>query len=158
MHRIMFVCLGNICRSPMAEFVFRDMVEKAGLGDRFAIASAATSNEELGNPPHPGTRAELAKHGITCHGKRAVRLKSSDYDQYDLFLGMDRWNVQSMKRLFGGDPEGKVHLLKEYSTGGEVDDPWYSGDFRTTYDDVYTACCGLLDRLVKQQERFPSSH
>lgn len=149
MHRIMFVCLGNICRSPMAEFVFRDMVEKAGLGDRFVIASAATSNEELGNPPHPGTRAELSKHGISCQGKRAVRLKSSDYDQYDLFLGMDRWNIQSMKRLFEGDPEGKVHLLKEYSTGGEVDDPWYSGDFHTTYEDVYQACMNLLKELRK---------
>ena len=151
MHRIMFVCLGNICRSPMAEFVFRDMVEKAGLKDRFMIASAATSNEELGNPPHPGTRAELAKHGISCQGKRAVRLKSSDYDRYDLFLGMDRWNIQSMKRLFGGDPEGKVHLMKEYSTGGEVDDPWYSGDFRTTYEDVSLACSGLLEKLKKDQ-------
>ena len=151
MHRIMFVCLGNICRSPMAEFVFRDMVEKAGLKDRFMIASAATSNEELGNPPHPGTRAELAKHGISCQGKHAVRLKSSDYDRYDLFLGMDRWNIQSMKRLFGGDPEGKVHLLKEFSTGGEVDDPWYSGDFRTTYEDVSLACSGLLEKLKKDE-------
>ena len=151
MHRIMFVCLGNICRSPMAEFVFRDMVEKAGLKDRFMIASAATSNEELGNPPHPGTRAELAKHGISCQGKHAVRLKSSDYDRYDLFLGMDHWNIQSMKRLFGGDPEGKVHLLKEFSTGGEVDDPWYSGDFRTTYEDVSLACSGLLEKLKKDE-------
>jgi protein-tyrosine phosphatase len=135
----------------MAEFVFRDMVEKAGLKDRFMIASAATSNEELGNPPHPGTRAELAKHGISCQGKHAVRLKSSDYDRYDLFLGMDRWNIQSMKRLFGGDPEGKVHLLKEFSTGGEVDDPWYSGDFRTTYEDVSLACSGLLEKLKKDE-------
>ena len=147
--RVMFVCMGNICRSPMAEFVFRDLVKKAGAEDRFVIASAATSNEELGNPPHPGTRAELAKHGISCQGKRAVRLKASDYDNYDLFLGMDRWNIQSMKRLFNGDPEGKVHLLKEYSTGGEVDDPWYTGDFRTTYEDVSLACENLLKALMK---------
>ena len=148
-NRVMFVCMGNICRSPMAEFVFRDLVKKAGAEDRFVIASAATSNEELGNPPHPGTRAELAKHGISCQGKRAVRLKASDYDNYDLFLGMDRWNIQSMKRLFSGDPEGKVHLLKEYSTGGEVDDPWYTGDFQTTYEDVSLACENLLKALMK---------
>ncbi|MBQ6521063.1 MAG: low molecular weight phosphotyrosine protein phosphatase [Anaerolineaceae bacterium] len=148
-YRVMFVCMGNICRSPMAEFVFRDLVKKAGAEDRFVIASAATSNEELGNPPHPGTRAELAKHGISCQGKRAVRLKASDYDNYDLFLGMDRWNIQSMKRLFSGDPEGKVHLLKEYSTGGEVDDPWYTGDFQTTYEDVSPACENLLKALMK---------
>ena len=124
MYRIMFVCLGNICRSPMAEFVFRDMVKKAGLEDRFKIASAATSTWELGNPPHYGTQAELKKHGISCGGKRAVRLKYSDYDDYDLILGMDRENIRDMKRLFDGDPDGKIRLLKEYSTGGEVDDPW----------------------------------
>ena len=124
MYRIMFVCLGNICRSPMAEFVFRDMVKKAGLEDRFKIASAATSTWELGNPPHYGTQAELKKHGICCGGKRAVRLKYSDYDDYDLILGMDRENIRDMKRLFDGDPDGKIRLLKEYSTGGEVDDPW----------------------------------
>ncbi len=149
MYRIMFVCLGNICRSPMAEFVFRDMVKKAGLEDQFVIASAATSTWELGNPPHYGTQAELKKHGITCGGKRAVRLKYSDYDDYDLILGMDRENIRDMMRLFDGDPDGKVRLLKEYSTGGEVDDPWYSGDFETTYRDVSEACRGLLDSLVK---------
>ncbi len=149
MYRIMFVCLGNICRSPMAEFVFRDMVKKAGLEDRFKIASAATSTWELGNPPHYGTQAELKKHGISCGGKRAVRLKYSDYDDYDLILGMDRENIRDMKRLFDGDPDGKIRLLKEYSTGGEVDDPWYNGDFQTTYADVSEACRGLLDSLVK---------
>ena len=149
MYRIMFVCLGNICRSPMAEFVFRDMVKKAGLEDRFKIASAATSTWELGNPPHYGTQAELKKHGISCGGKRAVRLKYSDYDDYDLILGMDRENIRDMMRLFDGDPDGKIRLLKEYSTGGEVDDPWYNGDFQTTYADVSEACRGLLDSLVK---------
>lgn len=148
--RVMFVCLGNICRSPMAEFVLRDMVKKAGLEDRFVIASAATSTWELGNPPHYGTQAELKKHGISCSGKRSTLLKQSDYDQYDLLLGMDRENIRDMKRLFNGDPEGKVHLLKEYSTGGEVDDPWYSGDFQTTYEDVSLACSQLLNQLSKQ--------
>lgn len=145
--RIMFVCLGNICRSPMAEFVFRDMVKKAGLEEYFDIASAATSTWELGNPPHHGTQAELKKHGISCGGKRAVRLKYSDYDEYDLFLGMDRENIRDMKRIFDGDPDGKIHLLKDYSTGGEVDDPWYSGDFQTTYNDVSLACEKLLEEI-----------
>lgn len=149
MIKVMFVCMGNICRSPMAEFVFRDMVEKEGLADRFMIASAATSSWEIGNPPHYGTQAELRKHGISCSGKRSVRLKQSDYEKYDLILGMDRENIYDMMRLFGGDPDGKVHLLKEYSVGGEVDDPYYSGDFRTTYQDVSAACAGLLENLKK---------
>ena len=148
--KVMFVCLGNICRSPMAEFVFRDMVKKAGLDDYFEIASAATSTWELGNPPHYGTQAELKKHGISCSGKRAVLLKQSDYEKYYLILGMDRENIRDMKRLFNGDPEGKVHLLKEYSTGGEVDDPWYSGDFQTTYNDVSLACNNLLNDLKQK--------
>lgn len=147
---VMFVCLGNICRSPMAEFVFKDMVQKAGLEEHFVIASAATSTWELGNPPHYGTQAELKKHEISCKGKRAVQLKKSDYEQYDLLLGMDHENIRDMKRLFNGDPEMKIHLLKEYSTGGEVDDPWYSGDFHTTYEDVSLACDGLLRHLRKQ--------
>ncbi|MBR6088712.1 MAG: low molecular weight phosphotyrosine protein phosphatase [Anaerolineaceae bacterium] len=150
MYRILFVCLGNICRSPMAEFVFRDMVKKAGLEDRVEIASAATSTWELGNPPHHGTQAELKKHGISCAGKRAVLLKPADYDRYDLILGMDYENMRDMDRIFGGDPSGKVHLLKEYSTGGEVDDPWYTGDYATTYRDVSEACGNLLEQLKKQ--------
>ncbi len=147
----MFVCLGNICRSPMAEMVFRDLVRKAGMEDQFIIASAATSSWELGNPPHHGTQAELKKHGIPCGGKRAVRLKASDYDNYDLFLGMDRENIRDMQHLFGGDPEHKVHLLKEFSDGGEVDDPWYSGDFETTYRDVSAACEALLEKMINKK-------
>lgn len=150
MKRILFVCLGNVCRSPMAEMVFRDMVRKAGLEDRFEIASAATSSWELGNPPHYGTRAELEKHGISCGNKRAVRLKVSDYDHYDLIFAMDWENIRDMIRLFGGDPDGKVHLLKEYTGGGEVDDPWYTGDFHTTYLDVSAACEALLETLKKE--------
>ncbi len=148
---ILFVCLGNICRSPMAEMVFRDLVRKAGLEDDFEIASAATSSWELGNPPHHGTQAELKKHGISCGNKRAVRLKASHYDKYDLILGMDRENIRDMLILFGGDPEHKVHLLKEYSGGGEVDDPWYSGDFETAYADISAACEALLHNIRKQK-------
>ena len=149
--RILFVCLGNICRSPMAEMVFRDKVQKAGLEDQFTIASAATSSWELGNPPHYGTRAELKKHGISCGNKRAVRLKASDYDDYDLILGMDRENIRDMLRLFGGDPEHKVRLLKDYIGGGEVEDPWYTGDFEGTYRDVSAACEALLAAVSRQK-------
>ncbi len=149
MVKILFVCHGNICRSPMAEMVFRDMVQKAGLEDEFIVASAAVSSEELGNPPHPGTQAQLRKHGISWGNKRAVRLRASDYDDYDLFLGMDVWNIRNMQRLFSGDPERKVHLLKEWTDGGEVDDPWYSGDFETTYRDISKACEALLKELRK---------
>ena len=152
MVRVLFVCLGNVCRSPMAEAVFRDMVQKAGAEDRFEIASAATSGWELGNPPHHGTQAELRKHGISCRGKYAVRLKPADYDHYDLILGMDRENIRDMNRIFGGDPEGKIRLLKEFTDGGEVDDPWYTGDFRTTYEDISAACDKLLACLMKMTD------
>lgn len=150
MKRIMFVCLGNVCRSPMAEMVFRDLVRKAGLEEEFVIASAATSSEELGNPPHRGTQAELRRHGISCGNKRAVRLKASDYGNYDLFLGMDRNNIRNMKALFSGDPEQKVHLLKEWTDGGEVIDPWWTDDFETTYRDIASACEALLKDLAVQ--------
>ena len=136
----------------MAEAVFRDMAEKAGMKDQFLISSAATSDWELGNPPHHGTRAELKKHNISCGNKRAVLLKASDYDKYDLILGMDRENIRDMLRLFNGDPEHKVHLLKEFSDGGEVDDPWYSGDFHTTYLDISEACEKLLAYMQKLPE------
>lgn len=143
--RVLFVCHGNICRSPMAEFVLRDLGEKRGLGERLVIASAATSSEELGNPVHPGTRRILAAHGISCEGKTARRLRADDYDAWDLIIGMDEANVRNMERLFGGDAAGKVHKLLAYA-GSERDiaDPWYTGDFQATYDDVRDGCEGLL--------------
>ena len=152
MIKVLFVCHGNICRSTMAQSMFADMVAKIHRESQFEIDSAATSYEEIGNPPHYGTQAELKKHGISCGGKRAVLLRNSDYDKYDLILGMDRENIRDMKRLFNGDPYGKVHLLKEYSTGGEVDDPWYSGDFQTTYNDISLACNNLLNNLKQKLE------
>jgi protein-tyrosine phosphatase len=148
MIRVLFICHGNICRSPMAEFVFKDMVEKRGLADRFEIASAATSTEEIwngvGNPVYPPAREELAKHGISCDGKRAVQLKKSDYDAYDYLIGMDYMNIKNIERMTG-QQGGKIKLLLSFA--GEdrpISDPWYTGDFRKTYEDVVKGCEALL--------------
>ena len=154
MIKVMFVCHGNICRSPMAEFVLKDMVRSAGLADQFTIASAATSTEEIGNPVHRGTRAVLSGLGIDCSGKTAVRLKKSDYDNYDYFIGMDDWNIRNMLRIFGSDPQQKVHRLLEYAgRQGEIADPWYTGNFDRTYQDVKAGCEGLLDKIRKETGR-----
>ncbi len=150
MIKIMFVCLGNICRSPMAEYVMKKLVKEAGREDEFFISSAATSTDEInpdgsGNPVYPPARAELAKHGISCEGKTAVQLQKSDYEKYDLFIGMDSSNIRDMHRMLGGDPEGKIHKLCEYSgTGRDVADPWFYGNFDKTYEDVLAGCKGLL--------------
>lgn len=149
MIKILFVCHGNICRSPMAEFVMKDLVQKAGLDGQLAIASAATSTEEIGNPVYPPARRKLAEHGIRCDGKRARQLRRDDYTRYDLLIGMDRANVRNMERICGGDPEGKLHLLLEYTARpGEVADPWYTGDFQATWEDVEAGCTGLLQSLL----------
>lgn len=143
--RVLFVCHGNICRSPMAEFVLRALADERGLGERLTVASAATSSEELGNPVHPGTRGILAARGIACDGKTARRLRRDDYDAWDLIIGMDDANVRNMERLFGGDPDGKLHKLLEYAgSTRDIADPWYTGDFAATYDDVRDGCEGLL--------------
>lgn len=149
MVKILFICHGNICRSPMAEFVMKDLVQKAGLDGQLAIASAATSTEEIGNPVYPPARRKLAEHGIRCNGKRARQLRRDDYTRYDLLIGMDRANVRNMERICGGDPEGKLHLLLEYTARpGEVADPWYTGDFQATWEDVEAGCTGLLQSLL----------
>jgi len=149
MTKILFVCHGNICRSPMAEFVMKDLVEKAGLAHEFTIASAATSTEEIGNPVYPPVRQLLARHGISCAGKTARQLQRGDYAAWDLFVGMDTANLRNMTRLFGGDPEGKVHALLDYThRPGEVADPWYTGDFESTWRDVVEGCNGLLQSLT----------
>lgn len=147
---ILFVCHGNICRSPMAEFVMKDTVEKAGMADSVMIASAATSTEEIGNPVHRGTRQKLAQFGISVAGKTAVQMKKSDYDKYDYLIGMDDWNIRNILRIAGGDPEGKVHKLLEYAgRAGDIADPWYTGNFDETYDDVKAGCEGLLRILTE---------
>ena len=151
MTKILFVCLGNICRSPMAEFVFRDMVQKQGLGDRFSVASAATSTEELGNPVHPGTQRRLAREGISTRGKTAVQLTRRDYQRYDYLIGMEQRNLSWMLRILGSDPAGKVHRLLDFTDRPrDIADPWYTGDFDRTYDDVVEGCRGLLAHLLEE--------
>ena len=150
MIKILFVCHGNICRSPMAEFVMKDMVKKAGLSDQFEIASAATSTEEIGNPVYPPARRKLAQHGLRCDGKRARQMTRSDYQNYDLLIGMDSWNIRNMTRICGGDRQGKIRMLLDY-TGRphSVADPWYTGDFDETWDDVNEGCRALLEHLTR---------
>lgn len=148
MIKILFVCHGNICRSPMAEFVMKDMVQKAGLEAEFRIESAATSTEEIGNPVYPPVRRMLAEHGIDCSGKAARQLCKCDYEGFDLLIGMDRANIRNMHRICGGDPSGKIHLLMDFTRRpGEVADPWYTGNFDATWRDVEEGCTGLLQRL-----------
>jgi len=151
MTKILFICHGNICRSPMAEFVMKDLVKKAGLEDRFHIGSAATSAEELGNPVYPPARRKLAEHGIGCAGHAARQLVRADYEEYDLLIGMDQANLRNMRRVCGGDPEGKLRLLMDYTDRpGEVADPWYTGDFEATWRDVLEGCTGLLKAVGEE--------
>lgn len=153
MVKILFVCLGNICRSPMAEYIMKDLVKKAGLDNRFVIASAATSREEIGNPVYPPARRKLAEHGIGCEEHAARQLVSRDYDRFDLLIGMDHANIRNMQRICGGDTEGKIHLLMEYSgkPGKEVSDPWYTDDFETAWKDILAGCQGLFRSLQENK-------
>ncbi len=145
MKKILFVCHGNICRSPMAEYVMKDLVQKARMSDRFHIASAATSREEIGNPVYPPARRKLAEHGISCAGHAARQLTREDYADYDFLVGMDSANLRDMRRICGGDPDGKISLLLDHtSRPGDVADPWYTGDFQATWLDVLEGCRGLL--------------
>ena len=151
MIKLLFVCHGNICRSPMAEFVMKDLVRKAELESQFHIESAATSTDAIGYPVYSPARHKLAEHGISCAGKTARQLTRADYDKYDLLIGMDQANLRNMRRICGGDPDGKIHLLMEYTDRpGEVADPWYTDAFETTWRDVLEGCQGLLSRLRKE--------
>lgn len=145
--RILFICHGNICRSPMAEMVMKDMVCQRGLEDLFVIESAATSSEELGNPVHRGTRSVLKAHGVPCESRQARRLRAADADSWDLLIGMDGRNMRNMERMLPG-AAGKMHLLLEFAgSNRDVADPWYTGDFETTYEDICDGCVGLLSYL-----------
>ena len=148
MTKILFICHGNICRSPMAEFVMKDMVEKAGLASEFSIASAATSTEELGNPVYPPARRKLAEHGIGCAGHAARQMTRRDYEENDLLIGMDSANIRNMRRMYHDDPDGKIHLLLDFAgRHRDVADPWYTGDFEASWQDVNAGCRGLLAYL-----------
>ena len=142
---ILFVCHGNICRSPMAEFVMKKLVSDAGLREEYHIESAATSYEEIGNPVYPPAVRELYKHGISCGGKTARHMTREDYDRFDLIIGMDRENLHSLTRFYGGDPERKISLLLEHTGSNRpVADPWYTGNFTATWNDVLAGCEALL--------------
>ena len=148
MTKILFICHGNICRSPMAEFMMKDLVKKEGQEDRFLIESAAVSREEIGNPVYPPAREMLARHGISCAGKRARQMTVQDYEEYDLLIAMDRSNLTRMERICGRDTQGKIYLMMDFtSRPGEVADPWYTGDFTATWRDLEEGCRGLLDYL-----------
>ena len=152
MTRILFICLGNICRSPMAEFVMKDLVEKAGIAEKFEIASAATSAEEVGNPVYPPARQKLADHAISCVGKTARQMTRQDYDTYDYLVAMDRSNLRDMARFVGNDPLHKVSLLMSYtSTPHDVADPWFTGNFEDTWRDVLAGCTALLEIIVQMK-------
>ena len=150
MIKILFVCHGNICRSPMAEFVMKDLVNKKGMADQFEIASAATSTEEIGNPVYPPAKRKLKEHGISCEGKTARQMTKADYKYYDYIIAMDRFNLRNMTKFVGNDPDSKVSLMMDFTNRpGDVADPWYTGDFEATWNDVYEGCVCLLKKLNK---------
>ena len=150
MTKVMFVCLGNICRSPMAEFVFKQMVKEQHLEDQFIIASSATSREELGNPVHRGTVRKLSEVGIKCEGKTSTQFTKQDYESYDYILCMETNNIKSLLRIIGSDPQSKIHRLLDYSTSPrDIADPWYTGNFDATYNDVKEGCEAFLHALFE---------
>ena len=159
--KILFVCHGNICRSPMAEYIFRKLVSDACVSDKFEIASAATSSEEIwngrGNPVYPAAKQKLCEHGIHCDDKRARQIRAIDYVYYDLLVGMDEMNIRNMKCVYHNDPEGKIHLLLEY-TGNRrgISDPWYSGDFDTAYREIEEGCIALFKYLTSESGHLQS--
>lgn len=154
--RVLFICHGNICRSPMAEFMFKDMVKKRGLEEKFYVESAATSDEEcwngVGNPVYPPAKAELAKHGIMCEGKRARQITREDYAKFDYLIGMESMNIRNMMRVWGDDSDGKIHKLLDFTKrGGNISDPWYSGDFVTAYKDIEEGLEGFLWEILQEK-------
>ena len=150
MIKILFVCHGNICRSPMAEFVMKDLLNKKGIAGQFEIASAATSTEEIGNPIYPPAKRKLKEHGISCEGKTARQMTKKDYAYYDYIIAMDRLNLRNMTRFVGNDPDNKISLLMDFTNHpGDVADPWYTGDFDATLNDVCEGCVGIIKKPNK---------
>ncbi|WP_461811170.1 low molecular weight protein-tyrosine-phosphatase [Faecalimonas sp.] len=149
MIKVLFICHGNICRSTMAEYVMKDLVEKSNLAEEFYIDSAATSREEIGNPVHHGTRQKLKEKGIFCGDHRARQVTKKEYEEYDYILGMDSWNMKNMIKIFGNDPDDKIHKLLDFSSSPrDIADPWYTGNFEITYNDVYEGCQELLNYIL----------
>lgn len=152
MKRILFVCHGNICRSPMAEFIMKDLVAKRGVADRFYIESCATSREEIGNSVYPPAKTKLAEHNISCAGKTARQITKKDYEEFDYIIAMDRNNLRNLVPFVGEDPENKVSLMMSYAgKNKDVADPWYTGDFEATWQDISLACNALLEQLLVSQ-------
>lgn len=153
MIKVMFVCHGNICRSPMAEFVFRDMVSKRGLADLIHVVSSATSIEEIGNPVHTGTQKILNQYGISTNYKCAIQLTKKDYDQYDYFVAMDRQNIRNMERIIGKDTDKKVSRLLDFTSNPrDIADPWYTRNFDITYDEVTEGCEAFLTFIMESRK------
>ena len=152
--KVLFVCHGSICRSPMCEYAMKDMVQRRGIADRFEIASAATSREEIGNPVYPPARQKLAAHGIACSGHHARQMTKADYDHYDMIIAMDHNNIRNIYRITGGDPDGKISLLLDFTdrAGDEVADPWYTGNFDATWRDVTEGLNGLLEMIKNSRQ------
>ncbi len=151
MIKIIFVCHGNICRSPMAEFVFKDILKRKGVEDKFFVSSAATSREEIGSRVYPPAKAELFKHSISCEGKRAVQFTKSDYAKYDFIVCMDSMNVRNLLKICGADTEKKVCKLLDFTShGGDVADPWYTGRFDTAYSDIFEGCTALYEHILSE--------
>ena len=151
MIKILFVCHGNICRSPMGEFILKDMVKKRGIAEQFHIASAATSSEELGNPVYPPARRILKEHGIDPSGKTARRMTREDYEEYDYLLAAEQYNIRNMLYITGGDPEQKICRLLDFSKRPrDIDDPWYTGDFTTAWNDIVEGCEAFLAYLERE--------
>ena len=148
MIKVLFICHGNICRSPIAEYILKDLVSKRRIADQFYIASAATSYEEIGNPVYPPARAELAKHGIGCKGHAARKLVKKDWEDYDYLIAMEEYNLRNIRREFGDTMTKQVSLLLDYTNNpGDIDDPWYTGSFGKTYEEILTGCEGFLEYL-----------
>ena len=155
MIKVLFICWGNICRSPMAEFILKDMVRRRGIEDQFLIESAATSMEEIGNPVYPPARRKLAEHGIRCDGHHAHKMERTDYQKFDYLIGMEELNIRYILRITGGDPEGKIFKMLDFTDHpGEIDDPWYTGDFTTVFRQIYEGCEAFLAALSREGKLY----